>query len=322
MTDPDSRAEPRRRTSRFLWNRFARSFRRLGPSEDEINDALRDVTDDADMETARKDMILKAARFDNLRVLDVMRPRADIVGVEANATLGEAARIFSESQHSRLPIYRDTLDDPLGFVHVRDVMALLAPSEDGQGRAKLTDRALTRIRRDILYVPQSMRLSSLLLKMQSSRIHIALVVDEYGGTDGLVSMEDVVEQIVGEIEDEHDIDAPLIQERPAGAFEADGRADIDKLEAALKASLELPEHEDEFDTVGGLAVALAGRLPQRGEILHHPAGFDVEVIDADPRRVKRVRVKPAPNGATASATPAPAASPAGPDVDPARTSAA
>jgi CBS domain containing-hemolysin-like protein len=116
-------------------------------------------------------------------------------------------------------------------------------------------------------------------------------VDEYGGTDGLVSMEDLVEQIVGAIEDEHDEDSRLVQERPAGAFEADGRASIDELEQKLGASLELPEHEDEFDTAAGLAVALAGRLPQRGEILHHPAGFDVEIIDADPRRVKRIRVK-------------------------------
>jgi CBS domain containing-hemolysin-like protein len=127
--------------------------------------------------------------------------------------------------------------------------------------------------------------------MQSSRIHLALVVDEYGGTDGLVSMEDLVEQIVGAIEDEHDIEAPLVVERPGGAFEADGRAPIDHLELKLGATLELPDHEDEFDTAAGLAVALAGRLPQRGEILHHPAGFDVEIVDADPRRVKRVRIK-------------------------------
>jgi CBS domain containing-hemolysin-like protein len=127
--------------------------------------------------------------------------------------------------------------------------------------------------------------------MQSSRIHLALVVDEYGGTDGLVSMEDLVEQIVGAIEDEHDVESALVLERPAGAFEADGRAPIDQLEAKLGASLALPEHEDEFDTAAGLAVTLAGRLPQRGEILRHPAGFDVEIVDADPRRVKRIRVK-------------------------------
>lgn len=249
-----------------------------------------------EIETAQKDMILKAAWFDRLRVEDVMRPRADIVAVEASATLGEAAQIFTESQHSRLPIYRETLDDPLGLVHVRDVMALLAPNAEGETKAKYSDRTLMRTRRDILFVPPSMKLSTLFLKMQSSRIHLALVVDEYGGTDGLVSMEDLVEQIVGQIEDEHDEDGALMQ-TAGGALEADGRAEMDKLEAALGASLALPEHEDEFDTAAGLAVALAGRVPQRGEILHHPAGFDVEVIDADPRRVKRVRIKAAPQAA-------------------------
>lgn len=257
-----------------------------------VEEALRDREDRGEeIEGPQKDMILRAARFDRLRVIDVMRPRADIVGVEASASLGEAARIFSDSQHSRLPIYGETLDDPIGFVHVRDVMALLAPSEQGVSRAGFADRMLTRIKRDILFVPPSMTLSTLFLKMQSSRIHLALVVDEYGGTDGLVSMEDLVEQIVGAIEDEHDVDAELVQERPAGAFEADGRASIEALEHKLGGSLALPDHEDEFDTAAGLAVALAGRLPQRGEILRHPAGFDIEVIDADPRRVKRLRFR-------------------------------
>jgi CBS domain containing-hemolysin-like protein len=262
-----------------------------------VEEALRERAASADTnELAQQDLILRAARFDTLKVADVMRPRAEIVAIEASATLGEAARVFSDSQHSRLPIYTDTLDDPQGFVHVRDVMALLAPDASGESRAKFSDRSLTKIKRDILYVPQSMTLAPLFLKMQSSRIHLALVVDEYGGTDGLVSMEDLVEQIVGAIEDEHDEEAALVLERPAGAFEADGRAPIDQLEHKLAASLALPEHEDEFDTAAGLAVALAGRLPQRGEILHHPAGFDVEIVDADPRRVKRVRIKRSPEG--------------------------
>jgi CBS domain containing-hemolysin-like protein len=128
--------------------------------------------------------------------------------------------------------------------------------------------------------------------MQSSHIHLALVVDEYGGTDGLVSIEDVVEQIVGDIADEHDIDAPMVLARPAGVFEADGRADVGDLAKALGADLALAESDSEFDTAAGLVVALAGGLPQRGQILRHPAGFDFEVLDVDPRRVKRVRIKP------------------------------
>ncbi len=291
MAETSDAPEPSSRRRAGLVQRLARMFarERLG-SVAAVEEALREENGES-IELAHKDMILRAARFDRLKVADVMRPRAEIVAIEADATLGEAARAFSESQHSRLPIYSETLDDPQGLVHVRDVMSLLAPSPDGEARAKFADRLLPRIKRNILFVPASMTLATLFLKMQSSRIHLALVVDEYGGTDGLVSMEDLVEQIVGAIEDEHDEDSALVLERPAGAFEADGRAPIDQLEARLGVSLALPDHEDEFDTAAGLAVALAGRLPQRGEILRHPAGLDVEIIDADPRRVKRIRIK-------------------------------
>jgi CBS domain containing-hemolysin-like protein len=287
---PEADHSPRRRSG--LLHRLGRVFARgKQGSIAAVEEALREGEANGErLEVAQKDMILRAARFDRLKVADVMRPRADIVALEANATLGEAAQVFSESQHSRLPLYGETLDDPQGFVHVRDVMALLAPMADGVARAQHSDRLLPRVKRDILFVPPSMTLATLFLRMQSSRIHLALVVDEYGGTDGLVSMEDLVEQIVGAIDDEHDVDTALVQER-GGVFEADGRAPIDQLEAALGASLALPDHEDEFDTAGGMAVALAGRLPQRGEILHHPVGYDVEIVDADPRRVKRVRLK-------------------------------
>lgn len=292
MSDVKDAAEPPLRRRGWL-RRIARRLTKSsdGPA-DAVEEALRVREESGELlQGAHKDMILRAARFDRLKVNDVMRPRAEIVALEVSATLAEAARLFAESQHSRIPVYGETLDDPQGFVHVRDVMALIAPNEAGEGRAKFSDHLLPRIKREILFVPPSMTLSTLFLKMQSSRIHLALVVDEYGGTDGLVSMEDLVEQIVGDIDDEHDVEAALIQERSGGALDADGRADIDKLQERLGASLALPEHEDEFDTVAGLAVALAGRLPQRGEILHHPAGFDFEITDADPRRVKRVRVK-------------------------------
>jgi CBS domain containing-hemolysin-like protein len=266
MSDVPEAGEPAPR-KRSGW--LKRITRRLTKSSEgaagAVEEALRQREESGELlQGAHKDMILRAARFDRLKVNDVMRPRAEIVGLEVSATLAEAARLFAESQHSRIPVYGETLDDPQGFVHVRDVMSLIAPNEAGEGRAKFSDRTLARIKREILFVPPSMTLSTLFLKMQSSRIHLALVVDEYGGTDGLVSMEDLVEQIVGDIDDEHDVDAALIQERPGGAFEADGRADIDKLESMLGASFALPEHEDEFDTVAGLAVALAGRLPQRG----------------------------------------------------------
>jgi CBS domain containing-hemolysin-like protein len=300
MADAKEESEPPLRRRGGVLKRWARMLTRSrGDSADAVEEVLREREESGErIELAQKDLILRAAQFDRLKVADVMRARAEIVAIEASATLGEAAKAFAESQHSRLPIYSETLDDPQGFVHVRDVLALLAPVEEGETAAKLADRALTRIRRDILYVPQSMTLATLFLKMQTSRIHLALVVDEYGGTDGLVSMEDLVEQIVGAIEDEHDVDSGLISERPGNALEADGRAPIGELESKFGVSLALPEHDDEFDTAGGLAVTLAGRLPQRGEILHHPAGFDVEIVDADPRRVKRVRIKP-----SAAATP-------------------
>lgn len=287
-------ADPPSRRRAGLVQRLTRIFARgkLGSAQ-VVEDALREREENGgQMELAHKDLILRAAHFDQLKVADVMRPRAEIVAIEADATLGEAARVFAESQHSRLPIYGETLDDPQGFVHVRDVLALLSPNEAGVADAQFADRSLVRISREILFVPQSMTLARLFLRMQSSRIHLALVVDEYGGTDGLVSMEDLVEQIVGAIDDEHDVASALVLERPNGAFEADGRAPIAELEEKLGKTLALPDHEDEFDTAAGLAVALASRLPQRGEILRHPAGFDVEIVDADPRRVKRIRIKP------------------------------
>ncbi|MBU6373992.1 MAG: hemolysin family protein [Alphaproteobacteria bacterium] len=270
-----------------------RTLRRLDAEDavEEVAEVLRAREKSGEgLAGASRDMLIAAARFDQLPVADVMKPRADIVAVEASSTLAEVVKVFTESQHARLPIFRDTLDDPTGFVHVKDVLALLAPGSE----ARPTDRLLPRLRREILFVPASMRLPTLLLKMRTTRIHLALVVDEYGGTDGLVSIEDLVEQIVGNIDDEHDTEeTPLLQSRPGGVVEADGRASVEALEKAMGASLALPDLEDEVDTVAGLAVALVGRVPQRGEILSHPAGVDIEVVDADPRRVKRLRVRPA-----------------------------
>jgi len=294
VTEPaaETAEPPLTKRASLLRNLARRLIRAVGGAGADVAEELNAREERGEtIAVAQKDMILKAARFDTLKVYDVMRPRADIVALEASATVGEAMRAFSESQHSRLPIYRDTLDDPLGLIHVRDLLTLLVPNEEGEPSAKYADRVLTRIKRDVLCVPPSMKLSALFLKMQSSRSHLALVIDEYGGTDGLISMEDMVEQIVGEIDDEHDDEAALIQPRAGGAYDADGRASLADLEAALGVPVELDEHEDEIDTLAGLAVALAGRVPQRGEILHHPGGFDLEITDADARRVKRIRVK-------------------------------
>lgn len=237
------------------------------------------------------DIVDQAEAFQSLRVADVMTPRADIVAVEASSVFEAVVAQFTEAEHSRMPIYRETLDDPVGVIHVKDVFRLLA---NEQKRPAPSDQILHRLRREALYVPASMRAADLLLRMRTSRIHMALVIDEFGGTDGLVTMEDLIEAVVGEIDDEHD-DAQVssIVARPGGVFEADARAPLEDLEAALERDLAPADMEEDIDTVAGLVVALAGRVPQRGEVIAHPAGFDLEVVEADPRRVRRVRIRPA-----------------------------
>jgi len=237
------------------------------------------------------DIVDQAEAFKTLRVADVMTPRADIVSVEVSTPFEAVVAQFTEAEHSRMPIYRETLDDPVGVVHVKDVFRLLAA---GDKRPAGTDVVLHKVRREALYVPASMRAADLLLRMRTSRIHLALVIDEFGGTDGLVTMEDLIEAVVGEIDDEHDdAHAASIVARPGGVFEADARAPLEELEAALGQELAPRDMEEDIDTVAGLVVALAGRVPQRGEVIAHPAGFDLEVVEADPRRVRRVRVRPA-----------------------------
>ena len=277
---------------------ITRWVRRRPTAEDTLTEAIRDtVAEDESIDFARKDMILKAAGFDKLRVADVMRPRADIVALDVSATLAEAARLFSESQHSRLPIYRENLDDPQGFVHVRDVMAVMAPGEEGQLRAKPGDRILSRVKREILYVPPSMKLSSLLLKMQSTRIHLALVVDEYGGSDGLVSMEDIVEQIVGEIDDEFDIadDEGDIFGLPDRSFRVSGDTSLERVSEAFGVNLQEAREDSEgpqFDTIGGLIAHEMGHVPRRGE-KYVLAGLQFVVLHTRAGAVRWFKVSPA-----------------------------
>ncbi len=232
---------------------------------------------------------LRLADFERMRVDDVMIPRAEIIAVEEQISLTDLVRLFADTTHSRLPVYRETLDDPIGVVHIKDLVSVLADRSDGEETDEL--KPLTTLRREILYVPPSMRLPDLLLKMQSTRIHLALVVDEYGGTDGLVSLEDLVEQIVGEIEDEHDDDVPYITARARGIWEADARAEMPEFEAEAGWDMSLPEYEDDIDTLGGVVFAIAGRVPQRGEIIRHPNGVDIEILEADTRRIKRIRLR-------------------------------
>jgi CBS domain containing-hemolysin-like protein len=237
----------------------------------------------------RVDIVDQAEVFKTLRVSDVMTPRADIMAIDISTAFDSVVRQFAEVEHSRMPVYRDSLDDPVGVVHIKDVFKLLATEG---GAPAPGDPVLHRLRREVLYVPASMRAADLLVRMQSARIHMALVIDEFGGTDGLVTMEDLVEAVVGDIADEYDEAMPAhIDERPGGVIEADARASLEELEQALGQSMTPEDLEEEIDTVGGLVATLAGRVPQRGEVISHPGGFEFEVTDADPRRIKRVRIR-------------------------------
>ncbi len=237
------------------------------------------------------ELVNHARAFQSLSVADVMTPRVDIIGVELSSTLADVVSIAVESEHSRLPIYRETLDDPVGVVHIKDVLKLLAP-EPGRPAPNWAEPILHRLRREVLYVPSSMTTSELLVRMQGARIHLALVIDEFGGTDGLVTLEDLVEAVVGNIDDEYD-EAPeeSIRDLPGGQIEADGRVELATLEERVGRPLQVEDAEEEVDTLAGLVAVLAGRVPQRGEVIPYPqAGFDIEVVDADARRIKRLRL--------------------------------
>ncbi len=242
--------------------------------------------------------VFKAAAFDGLRVQDVMVPRADVIAIDLQSNLATVVASFADAAHSRLPVYRDNLDDPIGMVHIKDVVRILAPllAEGGGGDALSAIEPLTSIMHPILAVPASMRAPDLLLRMQTRRIHMAIVADEFGGTDGLVTLEDLVEAIIGEIEDEHD-DASNGYIKPVSPYcwDVDARTEIDELEAVIGRSLKIPETTEEVDTLGGLVFTLIDRVPERGEVVTHPAGLEFEVTDADPRRIKRLAVRMAPS---------------------------
>jgi CBS domain containing-hemolysin-like protein len=230
-------------------------------------------------------MRLRLAEFEQQRVYDVMVPRAEIQAVEAGIEFDELVKVFAEVTHSRLPIYRESLDDPVGFVHIKDVIGEIAKGETPP------KRPLERLRRNVLYVPPSMKLTDLLVKMQATRIHLAIVVDEYGGTDGLLTLEDLVEVIVGDIEDEHDDEEQMFVRRSARVWEADARTEVDEFAEETGVDLGLEDSEAEIDTLGGIAVALAGKVPLRGEVLRHPGGTEIEIMEADSRRIRRLRLR-------------------------------
>jgi magnesium and cobalt transporter len=291
-TDPSHARDNGHAFSNFL-KRFSQALR--GRHGDSIRQSLEEVIEESERQNpalARRERVMLAnlLKFGELRVDDVKVPRADIVAVEESITICELMAKFREAQHSRLPIYRETLDDPVGLVHIKDVVGLGELGPDGIMR--WPEVPVAQVKRDILVAPPSMPASDLLVKMQTTQIHLALVIDEYGGTDGLVSIEDLVEEIVGDIGDEHDVDeSPHLTKVEDGGYEADARLDLEDFTEQTGITLEPPDPEEDVDTLGGLVVSLIGRVPQRGEIVSH-GGFEFEVLEADPRRIKRLRLRP------------------------------
>jgi CBS domain containing-hemolysin-like protein len=239
-------------------------------------------------------LLLNTLAFAEKRIDDIMVPRADIEAVEMTTALPDLVQTFCHAAVSRMPVYRGKLDDVVAMVHIKDVFRAMAGCElpDSVGPAK-SDITLEDIKRPILFVPPSMRLPDLLLKMRATRIHIAVVVDEYGGTDGLVTIEDLVEQIVGDIEDEHDLDEDdEFRAMDDNLFEAGARLEIVEVEEHLGMKLLTNEQLEDIDTVGGLVVALAGRVPQEGEVVEHQdLGLSFRVLDADPRRLRKIEIR-------------------------------
>ena len=302
MTDPASQDptgddEPPSRPSLgetvMGWLRRLRARR-----EGDLRESLEDLIDDHEnstqpIEPGERLMLKNILKLGEIRVDDVMVPRADIIGVDVDTELDALVAVFRRASHSRLPVFSGTLDTVLGMAHIKDLPAYW----NGGG-----DFALGRHVREVLFVPPSMRAMDLMHQMRESRVHMAVVVDEFGGTDGLVSIEDLVEEIVGEIEDEHDrVLTPVLTADPDGSFQADGRLPVETLEAKAGVTLLADEAEEEIETLGGLVFSLVGRVPRPGERIAHPCGIEFEVIDADPRRIKRLKVRLSPSAGESGA---------------------
>lgn len=259
--------------------------------EDAINDhdankeTRQNQGDKADLSPLERQMLLNLLHFSEKTVDDVAVPRADIIAIEESASFAELAELFREAGHSRIPVYRDTLDTVIGMIHVRDAFAVISG-------AAPPPKTIESLIRQPLYVPESMGVLDLMAEMRAKRTHLAIVLDEYSGTEGLLTFEDLVEEIVGDVEDEHD-DEPeeMLVALGNGVWEADARAELD--DVAKSIDLRLAEVEEDVDTLGGLAFVIAGHVPSVGEnLLHEESGWTLEIIAADPRRVKRLRLHP------------------------------
>lgn len=287
MPDPSPSSAPPRHP---LW-RALKGFL-LGRNGDaslreSIEEALDEHESDApgdDLSPVERQMLKNLLHFGERTVDEVGVPRADIIGFEVGGSFAALVEAFAEAGHSRMPVYRDRLDSVIGMVHVKDVYAHLARAG---AEAPVAAEALLR---PVLFVPQSMRVLDLLARMRSQRTHMAVIVDEFGGTDGLVTIEDIVEEIVGDIEDEHDEQEAGMLVAAGDGFEADARVEVADVERAIGANLADPD--EDVDTLGGIVFLLAGRVPAVGEVVRHPSGWRFEVVGGDDRKVTRLRIHP------------------------------
>jgi len=287
MADDHSEGSPE--TGRSFWSGL-RTFLFGNDGEttlrDEIEEAIESYEDEAprigDLSPVERQMLRNLLHFGERTVGEVALPRGDIIAVPSTIGFEELVAAFVDAEHSRLPVYEGSLDTIIGMVHVKDMLKIKA-----SGAAPPDD--LTSLLRAPLFVPESMGLIDLLARMRAERVHLAIVVDEFGGTEGLVSIEDIVEEIVGEIEDEHDEEAVgMLIPLADGAWDADARAELEEVAETIDARLGVVE--EDVDTLGGLAFVLAGHVPQQGEIVEHPSGWRLEVTDSDTRRVNRIRL--------------------------------
>jgi magnesium and cobalt transporter len=266
---------------------FLRRLRRR-----EKNEAVREAIEGLIEETPESDtpisddqreLLANILKLRDKTVRDVMVPRVDIIGIAADTPLDEVVRLIQAEAHSRYPVYRESLDDVIGMIHIKDVLSYWGTSK----KFNLRD-----ILRRVVFVAPTLPVLDMLLDMRRSRTHMALVVDEFGGSDGLLTIEDLVEEIVGEIEDEHDVaQTPTVSRRSDGTIDVNGRTPVELLEQEIGNMLSEDERR-EIDTVGGLIFSLLGRIPERGEVVRHPSGVEFEILDVDPRRIRRLRVRP------------------------------
>jgi CBS domain containing-hemolysin-like protein len=323
MSNPDQRplsdAEPAQSLTHNVADRWlGRTLRALfgskaGSIRADLRTALEKGAAEAGFSPKESTMLRNILSLRERRVADVMVPRADVIAVQKSIALGELLKVFASQAHSRLVVYDDALDDAIGMVHIRDLIALMtaraaeAAAQAGEQQPlptgldlKAIDLSMSlssaKLVREILFAPPSMPVLDLLAKMQATRIHLALVVDEYGGTDGVVSMEDIVEQIVGEIADEHDEDfVPGVVRQADGSFLANARASLEDATTIIGPEFDVGEVAQEVDTLAGYIATRIGRLPVRGEVVPGPGRFEIEVLDADPRRVKRLKIYQSPD---------------------------